>query len=154
MAQSLVGKATVYGVPGNLLFKSFDGATTVLAAADNKMVGAALTDVTTKGLLKDGTGEVVGVCYNREAHQATFEIIPIDSSTPSSLATAKTKIELPAVGAKVTIAGFGDSTYDGDWHYAGGGSITPGASETDPIKVTLPCERYGTTPAFLTAVTT
>lgn len=140
MAQ--VGKAAVYSVNGNV---EFYGA----AMATMKLVGAGVTDEFDVAELKDGTGEIIGAGASGRRRKATFEIIPYDAS--GVLTTSKLNIKLPEPLAKVTISNFGIDELDGDWNYIGGGQIA--LSPDGFVRVTLPCAKYESTPAFLSPVT-
>lgn len=147
-----IGVATVWGMNGTLAIAAFTGGATILATTANKLMGGSLSDEVAVGTLEAG-GEIIGKSFANRMHKITFEIVPIDATTiPPSLATSKSHIVLPDPGAKVTIAGFGNSLYDGDWNYVGGGTITPGTQPTEHLKITIPCERFGSTPAALAAV--
>jgi hypothetical protein len=134
MARILAGKAAVHGVDGTLLFSG-------LLATENKLTAADLGDEFDLDYLEDGAGEIVGVAATSPKRTATFNIIPFDPSSPSTLTTAKTKVVLPTALATVTVASTGVASIDGTWNYAGGGRI--GISKKGYVVVTLPCFQVG-----------
>lgn len=139
-----IGLAAVFGAKGTVAY-------TGVSTTQNKKLGTPLDDEFNVVEGKDGAGEVFGVAASGRKHKITIVIVPVDPTSPSSLATAASNIKLPDPLAKVTLAGFGNSLYDGDWNYIGGGKI----DETDEgfLKVTLPCGRWGTpTPVAMNAV--
>jgi hypothetical protein len=142
----LTGKAAVYGVTGTL---AFAGAV-VMSTAENKMLGADITDTFDIPELKDGVGNIIGLAAVNRRHEATFDIVPSDTDGSPTLADAKTAIKLPDPLAIVTIAGFGNTLIDGTWNYIGGGKIT--FSPDGYIKMSLPCRRVGDTPAALQTI--
>jgi hypothetical protein len=144
-AQNIIGTATVYGTVGTCVVKTLAGAD-LIASSKCKLVAGSLTDEVQKTELKDGAGTIVGNCFSGRKHTATFEIIPTDTT----LSGAKSACVLPDPGAKLTIAGILHAStgtiLDGDWNYIGGGQVQTGGQASDPIKYTLPCERYGDSP--------
>lgn len=125
----------------------------VLVASDSKLIDWDLQDSAEGGETKDGLGNYTNVTSSGLMDKASITLIPFDTASPGSLATAKSKVKKPAPLAKVTIAGSGITGLDGDWHVAraGGSAIKPDNSG-GPLKVTIPLERFdnGTgTPGYL-----
>jgi len=138
MPATLKGKIAVFSVTGAL---SFTGA----AKTTNRLVGSNLTDEFEVSELTDGNDDVIGAAAHRHRHRCTFDVIPYDAS--GNIATAKTNVKLPDPLALVTIEDFGIDELDGTWNYAGGGTIA--LTPEGWIRMTLPCARYGATPAAL-----
>ena len=145
MAQ--LAKFTVWGTPGTIAF-------TGLAAADNAARGVELEDVVRVADCRDGNGRIFASNVTRDAQTLTLSLVPFDSATPGTLVTAKSKPALPPPGALITLAGFGSSLVDGDWNYVGGGRITYGATEEDPIVITgVQCRRVSANGSSVAAQT-
>ncbi len=135
---TIIGTAAIYGLDGTLAWSG-------VATTDNEAQSASLQDSCDKAELKDGTGATIGKRYYNRRHTLTVEVVPL----------SKAKATLPALGALVTLAGFGiggASLYDGNWNYDGEGSIEPGQGEV-PLKLKMTLVRYGdTAPAAFAVV--
>ena len=145
MANStIVGNATVYGVDGTVKY----GTVTI---GENYMQSINLTDEMDTSEARDQRGNVFGYNLYNHRRTAAFEIIFYAASE----AGAAAEFLLPSPGAIVTIA---QDTEDGatlpaeiagTWNYIGGGTIA--GSNTDLMRMSLPCSRYadpaGTTTA-------
>jgi hypothetical protein len=132
---TIVGNATIYGVDGTVAYGT-------VAVADNYMQSVNLTDDVDTAEARDQKGNVFGYNLYNFRRTATFEIIFIDTTE----AGAAVEAILPVPGAIITIAQdaeSGDSlpvVLVGTWNYIGGGSIS--GSNTDLMRMTLPCSRY------------
>ena len=145
MANStIVGNATVYGVDGTVAY----GTVTI---GENYMQSINLTDEMDTAEARDQRGNVFGYNLYNHRRTAAFDIIFYAASE----AGAASEFVLPSPGAIVTIA---QDTEDGAtlpaeiagaWNYIGGGTIS--GSNTDLMRMSLPCSRYadpaGTTTA-------
>ena len=145
MANStIVGNATVYGVDGTVAY----GTVTV---GDNFMQSVNLTDEADTTEARNQKGNVFGYNLYNFRRTATFEIIFIDSDE----AGAAEEVVLPEPGATITIAQDAESgntlpsILAGTWNYIGGGSIS--MSNTDILRMTLPCSKYNNDAAGSTA---
>ena len=132
---TIVGSATVYGVDGTVAYGT-------VAAGDNYMQSVNLTDEADTAEARNQKGNVFGYNLYNFRRTATFEIIFFD--TTEALAAAE--VELPLPGAIVTIAQDAETgnTFPtpiaGTWNYIGGGTIS--MSNTDILRMTLPCSQY------------
>ena len=137
MSTDYIGAVAVHGVDGTLAFSG-------MLVTENLMTDAQMTDNFDSGELQNGNSDTVGVAANNRRSEATFTIIPYDSS--GAVATARTKIVLPGKLATITITGFGTTPNQiapliGKWTYIGGGSIQ--LSRGGFVSMTLPCKRWG-----------
>jgi hypothetical protein len=141
------GKVTVTGVQATAAY-------TGMLATANKVTEVDLSDSATGGETKDGAGSYLNISTSGRMHKTTITLIPFDPASPGTLATAKSKVVLPAPMEKVTITDTDLAILTGDWHYAkdGGGSIRI-ANDGQSLRITLPIERYepvgGGAPAYL-----
>ena len=132
---TIVGNATIYGVDGTVAYGT-------VAVGDNYMQSVNLTDDVDTTEARDQKGNVFGYNLYNFRRTATFEIIFIDTTE----AGAAVEAVLPAPGSIITIAQdteAGDSlpvVLAGTWNYIGGGSIS--GSNTDLMRMTLPCSQY------------
>ena len=132
---TIVGNATIYGVDGTVAYGT-------VAITDNYMQSVNLTDDVDTAEARDQKGNVFGYNLYNFRRTATFEIIFIDSTE----AGAAVEAVLPTPGAIITIdqdTEAGDSlpvVLVGTWNYIGGGSIS--GSNTDLMRMSLPCSRY------------
>ena len=132
---TIVGNATIYGVDGTVAYGT-------VAVGDNYMQSVNLTDDVDTTEARDQKGNVFGYNLYNFRRTATFEIIFIDTTE----AGAAVEAVLPAPGSIITIAQdteAGDSlpvVLAGTWNYIGGGSIS--GSNTDLMRMTLPCSKY------------
>ena len=132
---TIVGNATIYGVDGTVAYGT-------VAVGDNYMQSVNLTDDVDTTEARDQKGNVFGYNLYNFRRTATFEIIFIDTTE----AGAAVEAVLPAPGSIITIAQdteAGDSlpvVLVGTWNYIGGGSIS--GSNTDLMRMTLPCSKY------------
>ena len=136
MANStIVGNATVYGVDGTVAY----GTVTI---GENYMQSINLTDEVDTAEARDQRGNVFGYNLYNHRRTAAFDIIFYAASE----AGAASEFVLPSPGAIVTIA---QDTEDGAtlpaeiagaWNYIGGGTIS--GSNTDLMRMSLPCSRY------------
>lgn len=133
----IAGKVAVYGIQGTVAF-------TGLLVTENKLVDWDFSDSADAGETKTGSNHFHSVSSSGDMAKANITIIPFDPDTPGTLATAKSKIVLPAALAKVTITAPA-LPINGDWHYARakGGSVKPDSSG-QALKVSLPLERFDT----------
>jgi hypothetical protein len=136
----MVGSATVYGVDGTAAYG------TVLIG-ENYMQSCNVTDEVDTAEARDERGNVFGYNLYNFRRTANFEIIFYGSTEVIAAAA----VELPVPGAIVTIAQNDDGSPDydtlpailvGGWNYIGGGGIA--MSNTDLLRMTLPCSRYNT----------
>ena len=132
---TLVGNATIYGVDGTIAYGTE-------AIGDTFIQRGNLTDDVDTTEARDQKGNVFGYNLYNFRRTATFEIIFIDSTE----AGAAVEAVLPTPGAIITIAQdseTGDSlpvALVGTWNYIGGGSLS--GSNTDLMRMSLPCSRY------------
>ena len=132
---TIVGNATIYGVDGTVAYGT-------VAVGDNYMQSVNLTDDVDTTEARDQKGNVFGYNLYNFRRTATFEIIFIDTTEGGAAVEAV----LPTPGSVITIdqdAETGDSlpvVLVGTWNYIGGGSIS--GSNTDLMRMTLPCSRY------------
>jgi hypothetical protein len=136
MANStIVGSATVYGVDGTVAY----GTVTI---GENYMQSINLTDEVDTSEARDQRGNVFGYNLYNHRRTATFEIIFYAASEAATAA----EFLLPSPGAIVTIAQdaeAGDTLpaeIAGTWNYIGSGTIS--GSNTDVMRMSLPCSRY------------
>lgn len=134
-----VGKFVVRGVQGTLQIVT--GAVT-LATADNKLTSVSVQDRFDVTEVRDGKGALFAAAAGEITRRCSIRMIPLDSSVSSTLAQAKTNIKLPGRLEKVTLASFGNTNVDGDWHYAGG-EVSINADQVAEISMDL--VRFGTT---------
>lgn len=114
MARKFGGKVALHGIDGTVAFAA-------LTAAKNKMQSHQLQDQFTKSQLQQGDGDIIGKAGTARERRVTLEIVIIDESAPSTLATAKTNTVLPAdMFGLITVAATGIGFLDGDWNYEGG----------------------------------
>lgn len=125
----LLKKFVVWGNPGQISFSGF-------TAADARMKALSLADGVRVADAEDGQGYVFASNVKRRDQTITLTFIPIDSSTPGSLATAKANIKLPDPGAVVTLSGYDNSLLDGDWNYVGGGVVNIPEDDSQPVTIT------------------
>ena len=136
MANStIVGSATVYGVDGTVAY----GTVTI---GENYMQSINLTDEVDTSEARDQRGNVFGYNLYNHRRTATFEIIFYAATE----ANAAAEFLLPTPGAIVEIRDDAEdgatlpADITGDWNYAGGGTIA--GSNTDLMRMSLPCSRY------------
>ena len=142
--QTIVGNATVYGVDGTVAYGT-------VTTGENYMQSINLTDEVDTSEARDQRGNVFGYNLYNHRRTATFEIIFYAASE----ANAAAEFLLPSPGAIVTIAQDAEdgatlpAEIVGAWNYIGGGVIS--GSNTDLMRMSLPCSRYadpaGTTTA-------
>ncbi len=116
MASNLVGTATVFSMDNRTV--AFSGVATT--EAEFSSGGLSLTDSFDKVDLKGAGGRTIARGATNRVHQISVEILFKDVSVNATRATADAKTKLPAVFGLVTLAGFNNSLYDGDWNYEGG----------------------------------
>jgi len=136
MANStIVGSATVYGVDGTVAY----GTVTI---GENYLQSINLTDEVDTAEARDQRGNVFGYNLYNHRRTATFEIIFYAASEASAAA----EMLLPSPGAVITIAQDAEdgatlpAEVAGSWNYIGGGNIS--GSNTDLMRMSLPCSRY------------
>jgi hypothetical protein len=132
MAQ-LTGKVAIYGINGTVAITG----TGVLDTDEMAHQSAPLNATVSSADIVDGDGDVVTRAYYGEAHTIELEFVPYDPDTPGNLATLKSKVKIPAPGTKVTLASFDVAQFNGDWNYAGQGSITPNQRGFLSVRLTL-----------------
>lgn len=143
----LTGKAAVFGLDGTMAY-------TGLATTENEPQSIDYTDQFTTATLKDKKGWTKGMAATDRQGQLTITFYPFDPASPSVLATARSKVVLPAMLATVTLASFSVDEIDGTYNYIGGGKIR--LSNEGYIAMDLPLSRFGsdpTTSAALAATT-
>lgn len=148
MANKYAGKVAVHGIDGKIAF-------TGLLATENVLEEFEETDELEVDEFAEGDGHVIGLAGEKPIRRATFTIVPFDPSSPSTLATARSKIKLPTPFAKITVSGFGTSPNQipdlvGDWTYTGGGTRRLGRAQR--VRMTLPVARYGTSTGTFAAL--
>ena len=127
---TIVGNATIYNVDGTLSYGT-------VAIGDNFLQSINLTDEVDTSEARDQKGNVFGYNLYNFRRTATFEIIFVDTTE----AGAAEEMVLPTPGA--LDAESGDSlppVLVGGWNYIGNGSIA--GSNTDLMRMTLPCSKY------------
>jgi len=134
---TIVGNATIYGVDGTVQ----NG--TVFVAGDNYLQSVNLTDDMDTVEARDSKGNVFGYNLYNFRRTATFEIVFYHATVE---ATAASKCIMPVPGAIITIAQDGElgdnfpAILVGTWNYIGSGSLA--GSNTDLMRMTLPCSQY------------
>jgi hypothetical protein len=132
---TIVGNATIYNVDGTLAYGT-------VAVGDNFLQSINLTDEVDTSEARDQKGNVFGYNLYNFRRTATFEIIFVDATE----AGAAEEMVLPTPGAIITIAQDAETgnslptALAGGWNYIGGGSIA--GSNTDLMRMTLPCSKY------------
>ena len=134
-----VGKFVVRGVHGTL--QIVNGAVT-LAAADSKLQSVSMQNRFDIAEVRDGKGALFAAVAGEITDRCSIRMIPFDSSVSSTLATAKTNVKLPERLAKVTLASFGITKVDGDWHFAGG---EIGLNTDQVVEISMDLVRFGAT---------
>lgn len=134
---TIVGNATIYGVDGTVQNGS------VWVAGDNYLQSVNLSDDMDTVEARDQKGNVFGYNLYNFRRTATFEIIFYHATVEE---TAASKCILPVPGAIITIGQDTESGNNlpavlvGTWNYIGNGTIA--GSNTDLIRMTLPCSQY------------
>lgn len=121
-------KFVVWGNPGVI---SFSG----MASADAKSRGASFADNVRVADATDANGYVFASNVKRTDQVITVSFVPHDSSAPGNLATAKSNIKMPGPGAVVTLSGYGNTLFDGEWNYVGGGQVQFPEDDQQPVVI-------------------
>lgn len=145
------GRASVHGIPGGI---AYSGVATIVAtnmlSTMNEAQRVTLNDNFDVTSLKDRSGIVISKVATNRNQSISLEFVPTDVSgaSPQTQAAALTALTLPDMLALITLSGFGTALFDGDWNYAGGGSV--GLTNEGFPSMTLTAERNGADPAALT----
>jgi len=141
MAYTGIGRFVVRGVTG-----SFDtttgfvvGAVTI-TSANTKMISASYRDDFSATEHRDGTGSVFAVTFSEPVKRLSIRWTPMSPAASGTLALAKTNMVLPDPGDAVTLAGFGNTNFDGAWVYTGGGDVSLSSDAT--VEVAMELSRY------------
>jgi hypothetical protein len=123
MASTLIGTtATVYALDGCTV--AFSG----MASTDNEMTGGlTLNDSFDKAEIMGKDGRVPARGASNRRHTLTVEVVFMDPGGAATRATAAGKTALPGKFSIVTLAGFNNALFNGDWNYEGG-SISTGVN--------------------------
>jgi hypothetical protein len=115
MSSLLTGTATVFALDGCTV--AFSG----MASTDNELTGGlTLTDAFDKAAVKGRDGRTIARGATNRTHTINLEVLIIDPGGAATRATAAAKTALPARFGTVTLAGFGNNLFNGDWNYEGG----------------------------------
>jgi hypothetical protein len=134
---TILGRCIVWGIDGTMLHSG------IVATSDNEPEALDYEETYKEHetILKDGEPGGLVLWFKRE--NLVVDYYPCEPAGAGSIANAKTNIELPAIGSKVTIAAMaGARINDTTWLYAGGGRIREESSNI--VKMTLPLRQYGT----------
>lgn len=126
-----VGLFVVKGIHGNV---AFTGAVSI-DSTKSKVTGVDLSNDFSLDEFRDGLGNTLTAIAGESQDSINVDFV-IHSASGSTLAQAKANITLPDPLGKVTLASFGNSRFDGDWNYVGGGSISKSESIAT-LKMTL-----------------
>lgn len=132
MAATLSGKVAVYGIDATLAF-------TGMLKTFNILKGTSLSESGREAKL-ERNGHIVGGAKDLVTRQVSFTFVPYDSSNPSTLATAKSKIVLPPVLGQLTVADSDITLLDGTWTSCGTPTIS--FREDGYAEITVTGEKY------------
>ena len=140
-APTFLGYATVHGIDGTIAY-------TGMATTDNLFESLTAEEQVQEHEAKDKTGETVGLKLWNRRRNLTIKFYPAKTAAGGAIAAAKLLVDLPVVGAVVTIASDAEAASpnfginSAKWIYAGGGSINK--TNSDDVYMTLPLRRYAT----------
>ena len=119
MSDTLTGKVAVKNIDGTLALTG----TGMLGTTEMINRSASLQSATqTVDLVKNGV--VLSRAYTNKTRSLDITVNPYDPASPGDLATHKAKIKLPDEGYIVTLAGWINAEFNGDWNFESG-SIVP-----------------------------
>lgn len=145
MATKLIGTAVVFAMDGRTV--AFSG----VATTQNEPTGANLRDGFDKADIKGRDGRTISRGAANRRHLLTVDILFKDESGSPTRASADAVTKLPAMFGTVTLAGFNNTLYDGDWNYEEG---TLAVSNTSEQKATLTLSRMEKADGTVGAMTT
>ena len=140
-APTFIGYVTVWGIDGTMAY-------TGMATTDNILEGMSYEDGTKEHETKDKQGETIGLRLWDPKKTLTVNFYPGKVAGTGAIAAAKLNADLPAKGAKVTIAAMqaaASPVFDpnsASWLYVGGGRIE--FANEGECKMVLPLRRYNT----------
>lgn len=144
---TFLGRAYIWGLDGTLLYSG-------MAAANNEPQSLEYRDEYSRHDTKDKKGDTVCVILYNANPKLTIDFMPFEAAGAGTgeVATAKTRMVLPPIGAKVTVDAFppvvgskdaaGDTINSAKWLYLGGGSIR--FSPEAEVVMSLPLEKFAT----------
>jgi len=143
----LIGTATVFAADGCTV--AFSG----VATTQNELSGAInLSDGFDKVDLKGANGRTISRGAANRRHNITVEILFKDVGGSATRATAAAVAKLPGMFGVVTLAGFNNALFDGDWNYEGG-AINQATDGFQKATLTISrSENSSGTPAVMAAV--
>lgn len=149
MASTLIGTASVFALDGVTV------AYTSPAGVVGTPTGINFSDSASQAKAADASGQTFAVGFTEFEHSITVDLMRITDGTPGTTRQgAKDEVVLPAIGTKITLAGFetgsSGTLINGDWNYVGGGTVN--LSNNGFMKATLPLKRFGATPAYMAPV--
>lgn len=144
---TFVGRCYIWGLDGTLAY-------TGIATSENEMQSMTYKDDCQRHDSKDKKGRTVGVQLWNPNPKVTIKFMPCVDAASGAIATAKTKLQLPPRGSRVTLAGFPPDIGTGEdldqnpginsatWIYFQGGEIT--FNNEKEVEMSLPLERFET----------
>ncbi len=101
------------------------------------MQSVGLTDEFDITELPNASAETIGKVARNSRTSLTIDLFILAPNGTNTDANAKPAIKLPDPLAIVTLAAFGNTLIDGDWNYAGGGSVSYSADGYARVSLTL-----------------
>ncbi len=141
MAEVKAGRACVYGIDGTIAYTGralvTGGATAALASPQTDMQSVSLTHDFDTTELPDQSGETIGKAARNSRTTIAIDLFILAPTGTNTDAEAKAAIKLPDPLAIVALASFGNTSFDGDWNYAGPGSVNLAADGYARVSLTL-----------------
>ena len=141
-----VGRVFIWGLDGTLAYTGVGGA---ILATENEPQSVTYKDDVQRHNTKDKKGKTVAIQLWDPNPKVTIKFMPCAAATGTgAIATARTKMDLPTRGSKVTLAAFPPNTGTAEdltinsakWLYLGGGELS--LNNEKEVEMTLPLEKF------------
>ena len=142
MAEVKAGRACVFAIDGTITYQGRFVVTGAPAAAAMEttqmdMQSVGFNDQFEVTTLPNSSGETIGKNARNRTQTLSIDLFILAPAGTNTDAAAKTAIKLPEPLAIVTLASFGNGTFDGDWNYEGPGSVNMAADGYARVSLNL-----------------
>lgn len=143
MSEVKAGRACVFGIDGTITYSgkwvttATPNSPTSMATSQMDMQSAGFNDQFEVTTLPNSSGEIIGKNARNRTQTLSIDLFILAASGVNTDADAQAAIKLPDPLAIVTLAGFNNTTFDGDWNYEGPGAVNMTADGYARVSLTL-----------------
>lgn len=140
--KTLVGKAAIYGIDGQVQY-------TGVATTRTQLAAVSLTAEANVAFMQGTNSDTIGAAASNQRETLSIDFTPTAAPGDQTYAGGQSAMKKPDNLAIVSLSGFGHADFDGDWNF--GGSWSAGLTPEGYVRCTMNLLRFNN--AALTPVT-